>query len=108
MDHSLVQLNGQPCPHSHAVCRATQDGQARVESSDKMWSTGEGNGKPLQYSCLENTMNSIKRLTEVYLKKYVMELKFSFTISYKPHLFCILSFLKLAYVLQFAGVTLLP
>ena len=32
-----------------------------VESSDKMWSTGEGNGKPLQYSCFENPMNSIKR-----------------------------------------------
>ena len=32
-----------------------------VESSDKMWSTGEGNGKPLQYSCLENPINSMKR-----------------------------------------------
>ena len=32
-----------------------------VERSDRMWSTGEGNGKPLQYSCLENPMNSIKR-----------------------------------------------
>ena len=32
-----------------------------VESSDKMWSTGEGNGKPLHYSCLENPMNSMKR-----------------------------------------------
>ena len=32
-----------------------------VESSDKTWSTGEGNGKPLQYSCLENPMNSMKR-----------------------------------------------
>ena len=32
-----------------------------VESYDKMWSTGEGNGKPLQYSCLKNTMNSMKR-----------------------------------------------
>ena len=32
-----------------------------VESSDKRWSTGEGNGKPLQYSCLENPMNSVKR-----------------------------------------------
>ena len=43
------------------VCRATQDGQVMVESSDKTWSTGEGNGKPLQYSCLENPMNSMKR-----------------------------------------------
>ena len=32
-----------------------------VESSDQMWSTGEGNGKPLQYSCLESPMNSMKR-----------------------------------------------
>ena len=42
------------------LCRATQDGQVIVESSDKMWSTGEGNGKPLLYSCLENPMNSIR------------------------------------------------
>ena len=32
-----------------------------MESSDKMWSIGEGNGKPPQYSCLENPMNSMKR-----------------------------------------------
>ena len=32
-----------------------------VESSDKMWSTGEGNGIPLQFSCLENPMNGMKR-----------------------------------------------
>ena len=32
-----------------------------MESSDKIWFTGEGNGKPLQYSCLENPMNSLKR-----------------------------------------------
>ena len=32
-----------------------------LESSDKMWSTVEGSGKPLQYSCLENPMNSMKR-----------------------------------------------
>ena len=43
------------------LCGATQDGQVMVERSDRMWSTGEGNGKPLQYSCLENPMNSIKR-----------------------------------------------
>ena len=41
--------------------RATQDGQVMVERSDRIWSTGEGNGKPLQYSCLENPMNSRKR-----------------------------------------------
>ena len=41
--------------------RVTQDGWVMVESSDKTWSIGEGNGKPLQYSCLENPMNSMKR-----------------------------------------------
>ena len=44
---------------SHA-CGATQDGQVMAERSDRMWSTGEGTGKPLQYSCLENPMNSMK------------------------------------------------
>ena len=39
-----------------------------VESSDKTWSTGEGNGKPLQYSCLENSMNSMKRQKDKTLK----------------------------------------
>ena len=39
-----------------------------VESSDKMWSTGEGNGKPLQYSCLENPMNNMKRQNDRRLK----------------------------------------
>ena len=48
--------------------RATQDGQAMVESSGKVWSTGEGNGKPLQYSCLENPMNSMKRQKDRTLK----------------------------------------
>ena len=42
-------------------CRAAQDGWVMVESSDKTWSTGEGNGKPLLHSCLENPMNSMKR-----------------------------------------------
>ena len=45
---------------SHAR-RATQDGRVMVDRSDRMWSIGEGNGKPLQYSCLENPMNSMKR-----------------------------------------------
>ena len=39
-----------------------------VESSDKTWSSGEGNGKPLQYSCLENHMNSMKRQKDRTLK----------------------------------------
>ena len=42
-------------------CRATQDIQVMVESSDKKWSTWEGNDKPLQYSCLEDLMNIMKR-----------------------------------------------
>ena len=41
--------------------RATQDGWLMVESSDKTWSTGEGNGKPSQYSCFDNPMNNMKR-----------------------------------------------
>ena len=39
-----------------------------VENSDKMWSTGEGNGKQLQYSCFENPMNSMKRQKDWTLK----------------------------------------
>jgi len=42
-------------------CRATQDEQVMVESFDKKWSTGERNGKPFQYSCLENPMNKMKK-----------------------------------------------
>ena len=49
-------------------CRATQDGQVMMQSSDKMRSTGEGNGKPLQYTCLENSMNSMKRQKDMTLK----------------------------------------
>ena len=48
--------------------RATQDGWVMVESSDKTWPTGEGNGKPLQYSCLENPMNSMKTQKDMTLK----------------------------------------
>ena len=39
-----------------------------VERSDRLWSTGEGNDKPLQYSCLENPMNSMKRQNDRILK----------------------------------------
>ena len=53
---------------SHA-CGATQDRQVTVERSDGMWSTGEGNGKPLQDSCLENPMNSMKRQSDRILKE---------------------------------------
>ena len=50
-------------------CGATQDGRVMVERSDSMWSTGEGNGKPLQYSCLENPMNSMRRQKDRILKE---------------------------------------
>ena len=50
-------------------CGATQDGHIRVKRSDRMWSTGERNGKPLQYSCLENPMNSVKRHNDRILKE---------------------------------------
>ena len=59
----LTQWNYEPC-----CVRATHDGWVMVESSEKMWSTGEGNGKPLQYSCLENPMNSMKRQKDRTLK----------------------------------------
>ena len=64
MNHSLsssMKLWAMPC-------RANQDGRVMVESSDKTWSTGEENGKPLQYSCLENPMNSTKRQNDRTLK----------------------------------------
>ena len=49
-------------------CRATQDWQVMVKSSDRMWSTEEGNGKPLKYSFLENPVNSMKRQKDMTLK----------------------------------------
>ena len=50
------------------LCKATEDGWVIMESSDKTWSTGKGNGKPLQYSYLENPMNSMKRQKDRTLK----------------------------------------
>ena len=52
--------------HAHG---ATQDRRVMVERSDRMWSTGEGNGKQLQYSCLENPMSSMKRQNDRILKE---------------------------------------
>ena len=43
------------------LCGATQDGWVMVERPDRVWSTGDGNGKPLQYSCLENPMNPYEK-----------------------------------------------
>ena len=53
---------------SHAMW-GHPDRQVMVERSDRMQSTGEGNGKPLQYFCLENPMNSIKRQNDRTLKE---------------------------------------
>ena len=58
--------NSMKLSHARGV---TQDGLVMVERSDRMWSTGEGNHKPLQYSCLENPMNSMKRPNDRRLKE---------------------------------------
>ena len=58
--------NSMKLSHAHG---ATQDGKVMVERSDRMWSTVEGNGKPLQYSCFENPMNSMKRQNDRILKE---------------------------------------
>ena len=50
-------------------CGATEDRRVMVDRSDRMWSTGEGNDKLLQYSCLENPMNSMKRQNARILKE---------------------------------------
>ena len=50
-------------------CGTTQDGRVMVERSDRMWFTGERKGKPLQYSCLENPMNSMRRQNDRILKE---------------------------------------
>ena len=59
MDHGLVNS----MKLRAMMCKATQDGRVMVEIPDKMWSTGEGNDKPLQYSCLENPMKRQKDKT---------------------------------------------
>ena len=50
-------------------CKATQVGRVMVERSERMWSTGEGKGKALQYSCLEIRMNIMKRQNDRILKE---------------------------------------
>ena len=64
MDHSLV--NSMKLSHARG---ATQDGRVMMERSDRMWSTGERKGKPLQHFCLENPMNSMKRQKDRILKE---------------------------------------
>ena len=55
-NHTRTTVLSNSMKLSHAR-GATHNGQVMVERSDRMWSTGEGNGKPFQYSCLENPMN---------------------------------------------------
>ena len=59
-NHTRTTVLSNSMKPSHA-CGATQDQRVMVERSDRTWSSGEGNGKPLQYSCFENPMNSMKR-----------------------------------------------
>ena len=61
--------NSMKLSHAHG---ATQDGWVMVERFDRMWSTGEGNDKPLQYSCLENPMTMVR---ESLLKNYYTNVK---------------------------------
>ena len=63
--------NSMKLSNAHGV---TQDGLVMVERSDRMWSTGQGNGKPLQYSCLVNPMNSMKRQNDKVLKEELLRL----------------------------------
>ena len=49
-----------------------KDGRVMVERSDRMWSTGEGNGKLLQYSCIENPMSSMKRQNDRILEEELL------------------------------------
>ena len=70
-NHTRITALSNSMRPSHAP-RATQDGQVMVERSDRMWSTGEGNGKPLQYSCLENPMNSMERQNDRILKEELL------------------------------------
>ena len=58
--------NSMKLSHVHG---ATQDTRVMVERSDRTWSVGEGNGKPLWYFCLENPTNSMKRQNDRILKE---------------------------------------
>ena len=70
MDHSFLWQRGLHNSKKLSVmpCMAIQDGWVIVKNSDKMWFPGEGNGNPLQYSCLENPMDSMKRQRDMTLE----------------------------------------
>ena len=70
------------------ICRATQDVRVIEKSSEKTWSTGGDNGKPLQYSCCENPMNSMKRKKDMTPEDYIL-------ISIKCLIFAVNSLSKL-------------
>ena len=74
-------------------CRATQDGWVTVEHSVKLWSTGERMGKPLQYSCLENPMNCMKK--SLLLQPEII-------VTFSPHA----SFLIFCIVMSFPSLSL--
>ena len=67
-NHTRTTVLSNSMKPSHAYGE-TQDGRIMVERPDRMWSTGEGNGKPLQYSYLENPMNSMKRQNDRITKE---------------------------------------
>ena len=67
-NHTRITVLSTSTKLSHAR-GATQGERVMVERSDRMWYTGERNGKPLQYSCLENPMNSMKRQNDRILKE---------------------------------------
>ena len=67
-NHTRTTVLSNSMKPSHAR-GATQDGWIMVKRPDRMWSTREGNGKPLQYSCLENLMNSRKKQNDTILKE---------------------------------------
>ena len=70
-NHTRITALSNSVKPSHAS-GATQYRQVMVERPDRMWSTGEGNGKPLHYSCLENPMNSMKRQNDRILKEELL------------------------------------
>ena len=74
LDHNIVMMKGFILL-SEAIamsCRVTQDRWVTVKSSDKMWSTGVGNGNLLQYSCLESTVDTMKRQKDMTLKNELL------------------------------------
>ena len=77
MDHSLCNL----IKLWAMLYRTTQDRQVMVECSDNTWSTGEGNGEPLQHSRLENPMNCMKRQKGMTYSSYSINIKIIIIIS---------------------------